>query len=65
MPLIPAPAVPCGVDGAALCYSDAQTAGVISDYDAALLEANRRLCYLQTWFLALPCPPPGPEPDPG
>jgi hypothetical protein len=50
---VAAPVVPAGealCDGQP-CLSDAETATLIADYDAALREANARLAWLKTWIL--------------
>lgn len=44
---VPYPAIPApGPDG----YTDAQNAGVLAAYDAALTEANARLCWLAAYW---------------
>jgi len=54
VPVIPAASTPCAYDPREMCNSDADTAGVISAYDAALAEANRRLAWLASFFKELP-----------
>ena len=47
IPLVPAGQAACAGQP---CLSDAQTAQLIADYDAALTEANRRLAWLHDWI---------------
>ena len=49
---VTAPVVPTGKAscGGLPCLSDAETAQLIADYDAALTEANRRLGWLHDWI---------------
>lgn len=54
-PGIPAPSVPCSHNAAVLCNTDADNAAVLAGYDAALAEANRRICWLKAWFGYAPC----------
>jgi hypothetical protein len=49
-PAIPPATTPCAFDAHQFCNTDAETAGVIAGYDAALGEANRRLCWLAVYF---------------
>lgn len=49
-PAIPEATTPCRHDPARLCNTDAETAGVLAGYDAALGEANLRLCYLRVYY---------------
>lgn len=46
-PAIPEP----GAEG----YTDAQVASVLAAYDAAVTEANRRLCWLRSFSRYSPC----------
>ena len=57
-PAIPAATTPCAYDASKLCNTDAETAGVIGGYDAALAEANRVICYARTVMGLSPCPAP-------
>lgn len=55
-PAIPPATTPCAHDPARLCNSDAETADVITAYDAALTAANRAICYARSWFGHSACP---------
>lgn len=53
-PEIPDATTPCGYDPAAMCLTDAETAGVLAAYARALRSANDRILWLRDWFAALP-----------
>jgi hypothetical protein len=49
-PPVPPASVPCAFDPGRLCVSDAQMAAFVRALDAALGEANARICWVRVFY---------------